>query len=63
MKAENLFYFVQRPQKVSYASTVFCFVQHTIKTKKNLFYFLNKQFKSPAFGWNWDALNDAHYAI
>lgn len=50
MKAENLFYFVQHPQKLSYASIAFCFVQNTIKTKKNLFYFLNKQFKFPELG-------------
>lgn len=59
MKAENIFYFVQRPKKLSYASIAFCFVQNTIKAKEELFYSLNKQFKFPIFGWNWDALNDA----
>ncbi|MBS6829993.1 MAG: barstar family protein [Desulfovibrio sp.] len=59
MKMENLFYFVQHPQKLSYSSIAFCFIEKDVKTTDELFYALDNQFKFCVFGWNWDALKDA----
>lgn len=57
------FLFRTAPPKTVVCINSILFCTKYYKTKKDLFYFLNKQFKSPAFGWNCDALNDAQYAI
>ena len=58
MKVKNLFYFVQRPKKLSYASIASCLIKKNIKTTDELFHSLNQQLSLQVFEGNWDALMD-----
>lgn len=59
MKIEDLFFFAQKAFEMQCKSSFHCTVERSVTSKDELFDTLNKQFKFPVFGWNWDALNDA----
>lgn len=58
MKVENLFYFVQHPKKLSYASIASCLIEKNIKTTDELFHSLDQQLSLQVVEGNWDALMD-----
>lgn len=59
MKIDSFFIFRKKIVEVKNDLDFYCCVKNDIKTKEELFYTLDNQFKFTVFGWNWDALNDA----